>query len=184
MNPARHYRLIAVSFTAGLLMISVGCSTTEQIDFQVGPPVSSTTTVDPLGTAELSAGAAGLEALQALFDKLLASNDTCAILTQRDLEENRLDPTLFTNSAARKVLTEGLVNVFDHLIQISPPQLTPALQSQKAVFQQVLDIVDRYAVSPNETKATGEINVLIESQSFVTSSQQVSQWVAANCQGR
>jgi len=184
-------RLLASTRRRGAALVAVAlvtvtagsCSTTEEIGFDPSPPVATTTTIDELGSAELAAGADGLEALQSLIDKLLASNDTCAILTQRDVAENRLDPTLFTNTAARKALTAGLVSVFDHLIQISPPQLTPALQSQKDVFQKVLDIVDRYAAAPNETKATEEINVLVDSQSFVTASAQVSQWVGANCQG-
>lgn len=167
---------------APLALLAVGCTRSEEI-----PPYADegfhrvTTTEDPLEGAELASGAEAIDELQSLFDRMLASNDPCAILTQRDVEENRLDPTLLTNTEARRVLADGLVRVYDHLIRISPPQLTPALQAQKDVFNQVLTVVDRYATNPNNPGATGEIETLVNSQDFIAAGQQISQFVAANC---
>jgi hypothetical protein len=166
-----------------LIALVVGaCSTSREI-----PPYAdegfhrATTTEDPLEGAELASGAAGVEELQRLFDRLLASNDACAILTQRDVAENRLDPTVFTDPGARRMLADGLVRVFDHLIAITPPTITAALQAEKDVFSQVLEVVDRYASNPNNPGATDEIEVLVNSQQFLAAGQQISQFVSTSC---
>ncbi len=168
-----------------LLMVAVAlvasCSGSKELAFDDPTVATTTTTADPLDAAELATGAAGIEELQLLFDRLLASDDSCAILTQRDLTENRLDPTLFTSSAARRILADGLVQVYDHLIQISDPRITGALAAQKDVFGQVLDVVDRYAANPNNPGATDEIEKLVQSQGFVSASQVISGYVSAVC---
>lgn len=179
---SRLRRLSIVALTACVATVGASCTRSEEI-----PPyadeglVRETTTIDPLDGAELASGAAGVEELRALFDRLLASKDACAILTQRDLEENRLDPTLFTNAEARRVLADGLVKVYDHLIAISPSQVTPALQAQKDVFSQVLGVVDRYAANPNNPGATAEIETLVNAEGFIVAGQQISQYVATAC---
>jgi hypothetical protein len=182
-RPSRS-RATLSALLAPLILVAAlaGCSSSREI-----PPYAdegfhrTTTTADPLEGAELASGAAGVEELQRLFDRLLASNDACAILTQRDVEENRLDPTIFTNAESRRLLAEGLVKVFDHLITLSPPTITAALQAEKNVFSQILDVVDRYASNPNSPGATGEIEVLVNSQDFLAAGQQISNFVASGC---
>ncbi len=172
--------LVGVLFLA--LLAAAGCRTSKEI-----PPYADegfhrpTTTEDPLEGAELASGAAGLEELQRIFDRLLASNDPCAILTQQDLAENRLDPTVFTDPAARRLLADGLVRVFDHLISISPPTITSALEAERDVFSDVLEVVDRYATNPTGAGATDEIEVLVNSQQFLAAGQQISQFVSTSC---
>lgn len=170
---------------AGALCVTVlaaGCRTSREI-----PPYADegfhrpTTTQDPLEDAELASGAAGMEELQRIFDRLLASNDPCAILTQKDLAENRLDPTVFTDPAARRLLADGLVRVFDHLIAISPSSITAALEAERDVFSDVLEVVDRYATNPTGAGATDEIEVLVNSQEFLAAGQQISQFVSTSC---
>ena len=157
------------------------CSGSKELAFDDPVVATTTTTEDPLDAAELATGAAGIEELQSLFDRFLASDDTCAILTQRDVAENRLDPTLFASPAARRILADGLVQVYDHLIQISDPRITAALAAQKDVFAQVLDVVDRYAANPNNPGATDEIEDLVQSEGFLSASQVISAYVSAVC---
>jgi hypothetical protein len=160
----------------------IACSSTTELDSAAptttNPPKAQ---VDPLDEAGGVIGAAGIQQLQDLVDRLLASNDPCAILTQRDVQGNQLDPTLFTSSAARQVLASGLIDVYDHLIQISPVVIRQALTDQKAVFAQILDVVDRYANSPNDPGATTQIEDLLSQPGMVSAQQQINAFIQQNC---
>jgi len=169
-------RLLGV---AVLCVAVAGCSTTSEIDFNGKLPKDPTTTVDPLEGA--SAGAAGVAELRQLIDRLIASPDVCAIMTQRDVAQNQLDPTLFSSAAARRVLATGLVNVFDHLLRISDPVILPALQAEKDVFAEVLSVVERYSNDPTSSRATDEIKSLVDSAGFLTAQQDLNFWITENC---
>jgi hypothetical protein len=160
----------------------IACSSTTELSSDAptttSPPKAE---VDPLDEAGGVIGAAGIQQLQDLVDRLLASNDPCAILTQRDVQENQLDPTLFTSSAARQVLASGLVDVYDHLIQISPVAIRQALTDQKAVFAEILKVVDRYANNPNDPGATTQIQDLLAQPGMVAAQQQINVYLQQSC---
>lgn len=171
--------LSALVVVAGL---SGACSRSTDIE---GSPVTTTekapATTDPLDSDALITGSEAVAQLQALIDSMLATKDPCAVLTQRDIEANKLDPSLFTSSAARRVVTEGLIDVYDHLISISPAAITSALQSQKVVLVEVLGVVERYAADPTNAKATTEIDNLVSAPGYLAAQNQLTSWVSANC---
>ena len=163
--------------------VAVGCSRSTDIGTE---NVSSTTvrhsaTTDPLDAQALETGKQAVDKLQGIIDSMLASNDTCAILTQKDVPKNQLDPSLLTSSSARRVLSDGLVKVFDHLIQIGPAELKPAFTDQKAIFGQVLTVVNQYANDPSGSKATEQIGALVQSPGYIAAQAQITAWVSANC---
>jgi len=174
--------ILIIAASTLVLGASVACSSTTELNSDAvtttNPPKEQ---VDPLDQIAGASGQAGIQQLQDLVDRLLASNDPCAILTQRDVQENQLDPTLFTSSAARQVLASGLVDVYDHLIQISPVAIRQALSDQKAVFAQVLEVVDRYANSPNDPGATGQIEDLLAQPGMVTAQQEINAFITQSC---
>lgn len=179
-------RRAPVTFVAVALVVlgaaSGACSRSTDIE---GSPVTTTekapATTDPLDSDALISGSEAVAELQALVDSMLATKDPCAVLTQRDIEANRLDPSLFTSAAARRVVTEGLIDVYDHLISISPAAITSALQAQKVVLVDVLAVVDRYTTDPSGSKATKEIDSLVSSPGFLAAQSQITAWVSANC---
>jgi hypothetical protein len=139
----------------------------------------STETTDPLDAA---AGTAAIRKLDRLIDGMLASQDPCAVLSQRDLQANQLDPSLFTTARARKAVTKGLVDVYDHLVKISPPELTGPLTAQKAVFVDVLQVVDLYATSGGQDQqATRQIDSLVSAPGYVAAQAQLTAWVSSHC---
>jgi hypothetical protein len=175
-------RLVSITaVVAALGLGAVGCSGSKELGYDGPAKGAPTTTEDPLNASNLMTGAAGIAELNKLLDAMMASQDPCAILTQRDVEKNKLDPSLFTSPEARRVLTQGLIRVFDHLILISPAVITAPLQAQKDTFTKVLDVVERYANNPGATGANAEIDTLTGSQSFVTASSQISAWIASAC---
>ena len=171
--------LVGLVLTAG----SLGCSTTKDLgsDESTTTVKHTSTTQDPLDAAALASGAQGVAELQKVIDTLLASNDVCAILTQQALKGARLDPTLLTTPSVRQVLAQGLVQVFDHLIKISPAELKAPLQTEQTIFGQVLDVVQRFSTNPSDTKASDDINSLVSSANYLAAQQQIGSWATANC---
>lgn len=161
-------------------VVSAGCSSSREIDVR-SEPGQSTTTEEPIDDAGYDSGAEGIEKLQALLKKLLADDDVCSVLQQRNAPSNQLDPSLFLSPTARQVLTQGLVEVMDHLIAISDPSLHGPFKVQKDAFVQVLDVVDRFANNPNDPRSTAAIQTLVQAPDFVAAQGQISAWVSSNC---
>jgi len=177
-------RAASVALVGLVLAVGVvGCSTTRDLDSSGATTTvkRSSTTEDPLDAAALASGSQGVAELQKVIDTLLASNDFCAILTQQAIKGTRLDPTLLTTPSVRQVLAQGLIQVFDHLIQISPAELKDPLQTEKTIFGQVLDVVQRYSANPSDSKASDDINNLVSSANYLAAQQQISSWATANC---
>lgn len=182
-TPMRRVRIgLVLALAVAVVGSAVSCSRSTEIE---GTPVTTTEKAprptDPLESDALVTGSEAVAQLQALVNSMLATQDPCAVLTQRDIEANRLDPSLFTSAAARRVVTKGLIDVYDHLISISPAAITSALQAQKSVLLEVLAVVDQYANDPSGTKATKEINRLVSAPGYLAAQTQLTSWVSANC---
>src|SRR4051812_44651454 len=110
--------------------------------------------------------------MQKIIDRLLASNDACAILTQKDVKGYRIDATTLASSAARQVLARGVIDVYDHLIDIvNDDGIKPALQRQRDTFVQILQIVDRYTANPTSKQGNDQIRALSTGPEFVKAQQ-------------
>ena len=178
----RHQRrrrpFLVVALMAGLIMIG-GCSQTEDLGF-----AASSTTLRLVDDDDLSGDAtsASAEQVQTVVDRLLDTDDACAILTQSAIASVSLEPTALLSASARRVLAQGIVDIYAHVTELVPdPAVRPALQVQSNTFAQVLSVVDRYADSPNSARGATEIQTLSEAPDFVAASQTVSTWVSANC---
>jgi hypothetical protein len=177
-------RFLILLTLAALAAAPVACSRSTDVDVATQTTTTqkkSPDTTDPLDADALASGSEAIRKLQQIIDGMLASKDPCAVLTQRDIDANHLDPSIFTSSSARKVVTAGLIQVYDHLISISPPEITGALSSQKAVLVDVLAVVERYASSGDDTKATQQINNLVSAPGYLSAQSQLTSWVSANC---
>jgi outer membrane murein-binding lipoprotein Lpp len=165
-------------------VLLTGCSSSRDLDASV----DLTSTTRKLSDAEipdddaLVSGSAAVAALQELIDRLLASNDACAILTQRDIKDAQLDPTTLASSAARKTLTKGVIEVYDHVIAIVTDQAVKVpLRVQRDAFVEVLDVVDRYSTNPTSKDANAEITNITRGPEFVAAQSAVQAWQFANC---
>jgi hypothetical protein len=174
-------RTALLMVVAAITLVGLGCSqTTDLSSGAVTTTTPKSSTTDALDGNGGNASA-GIDQLQTLVARLLASNDTCAILTQRDVRANQLDPTLFTSSSSRQVLAQGVVNIYDHLLDISPVAIRGPLQEEKDVFSQVLAVVNRYANNPQDNTATQQINDLLKTPTMVNAQQQLNDFISANC---
>jgi hypothetical protein len=174
---------LVIGVVAGIAALSLAaCSSTRDLPSVTSPTVT-TQVVDDSGrlSGDLSAPDPSVRELEVLLARLLASNDACAILTQRDVRENQLDPSLFSDPAARSVLADGLVRIFDHLVLVSPPSIHDALRDQQQVYADVLAVVDEYADNPEETEATDQIDKLLDQPSFLLAQAQINRFILISC---
>ena len=175
--------LASISVVAALVML-VGCSSTS--DIATSRATSSTVRIAPdaalNGGGGLSSGSEATRQLQAAIDKLAASNDVCAVLTQRDVKGMKLDSTTLASTEARRVLSAGVVKIYNHLVQIGDAAIKGALQVQRDTFVSVLDLVDRYTAASSSKQGNEEIQALTQAPQFLAAQQVVTTWIAGHCQ--
>lgn len=172
--------LVALT-TAGA---TASCSDSEDLSFGANDridPSRTSTTADIDGNKSLIGGAETVEQIQGIIDKLLASTDGCAILTQQVVKGYKIDPSAFASPEVFARLSEGLVQVFDHLVSITDVSLREPLLIEKEALSQALEVVNAYIDNPSNPQATVEIQAIAAAPEFVAASAQISQWAADNC---
>lgn len=164
--------------------LPVACSSTREID---SADVTKTTIRD-LGNEDLVdedgllSASQGAKEIQRIVDRLVASNDACAILTQKDIKGLKIDATTLASSSARQTLANGVVRVYDHVIQIVPdPAIKPSLGVQRDTFVKVLDVVERYTANPTSKEGNDQIQSLVTSSAFINAQSAVSAWTYQHC---
>lgn len=175
-------RCAAVALTT-VIALTAGCSSSRDLE----SAAQTGTTIRDLGEElvedeALIVGSEGAKEMQKIIDRLLASNDACAILTQKDIKGYKIDATALASSSARQVLANGVVDVYDHLIAlVTDASVKPALQTQRDTFGQVLSVVDRYTANPTSAEANDQIQALVTGEEFVRAESAVSTWTFQNC---
>lgn len=185
-DPARRAtaarRVLAVALTTVVPFVAA-CSSTK--DLESG--ARTKTTIRDLGEdliddESVAGGSEGERKLQRVMDQLVASPDPCAILTQNGIQGYSIDPTILASSRARQTLTRGVIDVYNHLLDIIPdPAVKPALVVQRDTFVEVLDVVERYTANPSSKQGNEQIAELVKGEEFVEAATSVSSWTLANC---
>lgn len=189
-NRRRARRLVGLPLLAlvvGASLSVVACTDSEDLELGGLPaidPNRSTTTQDIDGNKGLVGGAETVEQINALISKLLASNDACSILTQKEVADYKIDPTALASPEVFAQLSTGLAQVFDHLIEITDASIRVPLQTEKKALAQVLDVVNRYIDNPSDAGATDQIKAIAAAPEFVSASTAISLWASENCAGK
>lgn len=176
--------LPVLAVVAGASLSIVGCTDSE--DLEVGglpaiDPNRSTTTQGIDGNKAIVGGAETIDQINVIIDKLLASDDACAILTQQTVADYKIDPSALASPEVFVQLSSGLSRVFDHLIEITDATLRAPLQTEKKALAQVLDVVNRYIDNPTDAAATDQIKAIASAPEFVSASTALSLWASENC---
>jgi len=184
VNDHRRFRSVGLALAVVWAISLVGCSSSRDIEADE----ATGTTIRDLGDDSLVddeglvGGSQAAAEIQRIVDRLLASNDACAILSQKDLKGMTIDPTSLASSAARRTLAQGVLDVYDHLVRIIPDaSIKPALQTQQQTFVQVLEVVERYTANPTSKEGNDQIQALVTDSDFVTAESTVSAWTYQNC---
>ncbi len=175
---------VVLAVVVGASLSMTACTDSE--DLEVGglpavDPNRSTTTEDIDGNKGLVGGAETVEQINAIIDQLLASDDACAILTQKTVADYKIDPTALASPEVFAQLSSGLAQVFDHLMEITDATLRVPLQTEKKALAQVLDVVNRYIDNPTDAAATDQIRAIASAPEFVSASTAISLWASENC---
>ena len=176
--------LLTTSISVVVAVITLaGCSSSSDID--TSRATTSTVRIAPddalNGDGGVSGGSEATRQPQSAIDKLAASNDVCAVLTQRDVKGMKLDSTTLASTEARKILSAGVVKIYNHLVLIGDAEIKSALQVQRDTFASVLDLVDRYASASSSKQGNEEIRALTEAPQFLAAQQVVTTWIAGHC---
>lgn len=175
-------RALGVAALVVAAMVLGGCSSSRDLPKGESNGQTLPTLADDGGGDTLASASAAAKRLQAVIDKLLAEDDACKILTRQDLSDLRIDPTSLASSSARKVLSQGVVDVYDHLMEIIvDPSVDPALQAQRDSFVRVLDIVERNTANPSSKVASDQIRAIVSAPAYVSAGDAVAAWTYANC---
>ena len=165
-------------------LLPVACSSSRDVD----SADATKTTIRKLDDGPLVdedgllGGSQGAKEIQRIIDRLLASNDPCAILTQKDIKGLKIDAATLASSSARQTLASGVIQVYDHVIQIVPDaSVKPALGVQRDTFVKVLDVVERYTANPTSKEGNDQITALVTGEEFVKAQSAVSGWTYQNC---
>lgn len=186
MGRVRRRRGATVLLAATLctLVSLSACSETSEV--ATSRATSSTVRIAPddaIGNGDdaVTNGSEANRQLQLAIDKLASSNDVCAILTQRDVKGLELDPTTMASAQARKILSQGVLKVYDHLVAIGDATIKDALRVQRDTYVSVLDIVDRYAIAASSKQSNEEIRAVTSAPQFLAAQQQTATWAATHC---
>ena len=177
----RRYAILATALT--LLVATVGCSSSRDVAYDETTPTTIRRLPGAgLDEANLAGGSAAAKDMQRVIDRLVASNDPCAILTQKEVKGYQIDPSSLASSDVLEVLANGVIDIYDHLVVIVPdPGVVPALRTQRDTFVRVLDVVDRYAANPTSKDGTTQIRSLTQGSDFVKAGSTVSAWTYSHC---
>ena len=179
----RSNRASVVLLVASLACVAAACSSSSDIATSRQP--TSTVRIAPddaIGNGDgLTNGSEAIRQIQAMVDKLSQSTDPCGVLTGRDVKGIKLDPTAMASGEARKVVSQGVVKIYNHLVQISDPAIKDALRVQRDTYSQILDVVDRFAAAASSKQGNDEIQALAATPQFLAAQQQVAAWTTTHC---
>ena len=181
---ARRRRVVGRLAAVALVLVglgSVSCSSTSEsaeVDVDVGDVTvpGSPPTAPPAEDAPTSGAGAFIAELEALSRE----TDLCRIVTGeafRELLADDLDVAGLAGTAAGATQVIVLVDqIFDHVVEIAPPELGPAAATLHDVWARVSVIP---ASSPDAEAQTAAI--LAEPQ-VVADLDQIGRWAAFNCE--
>jgi hypothetical protein len=174
---------VALLAVAPLTATMAGCSSTRDLGSEGETKTTIRKIADDAGDeGALAGGSQGAKEMQKIINRLLASNDPCAILTQKDVKGFSIDATALASATAREVLARGVIDVYDHLLDIvGDDAIKPALQKQRDTFVEILQIVDRYTANPTSKQGNDQIRALSTGPEFVKAQHDVDNWTYQHC---
>lgn len=177
---------LVVLVVSGLLAGSLsGCSRTSSESTELGYDSADETVAGNLPTAppptqEGDSGLApGANVLLAELDEIGQEEDLCAILSGSAFEgllTADVDPAgLVTNPAGLTRLLTAVQAAFDHVVDISPPDVQPAVRTVKDMFTRVASI------PPGSADAEAQVNAILAEPGVLAANQAVLEWGTRNC---
>lgn len=174
-------RLLAVMVIAA---VAASCSSTSETA-QLDRDPADATVPGHLPTAppeqdDAEGLTAGANALLAELDQIRQETNLCAILSGAAFEglvSARIDPAgLVTNPSGLTRLVTAIDATFRHLVEISPPEIAPSMQT-------VNDVWTRLASIGPAADAEARTEQVLSEPQVVAANQSVVAWAATNCAG-
>ena len=174
--------LVAVGVLVGP---AVGCSRTSSESTELGHDIADETVVGNLPTAPppTDEGNEGLtpdaNVLLTELDEIGRERDLGAALSGAGFEgllTADVDPAgLVTNPAGLTRLITAVQGAFDHIVEISPPDVQPAMETIRDMFTRIASI------PPGSTGTEAQVNAILAEPQVLAANQAILAWGTRNC---
>ena len=171
---------------AAVPLVGATCSSSSEIT-EVSHDIADETVPGNLPTAPppTDTGEAGLtpgaNVLLAELDEVTQERDLCAILSGQAFEglfTAEIDPAgLVTNPAGLTRLIAAIIATFDHIVEISPPDIRPAMTTVKEMWTRIASL--NQAAGNLES----QVNTILAEPQNLAANRQIITWGAENCSG-
>ena len=115
------------------------------------------------------------------LDKVTQESDLCAVLSGAAFEglfSADIDPAgLVTNPAGITRLITAIIATFDHIVEISPPDIQPAMATVKEMWTRVASL------NPSASDLESQVNTILAEPQHLEATRAVLTWGSQNCDG-
>ena len=115
------------------------------------------------------------------LDKVTQERDLCAVLSGAAFEglfTADIDPAgLVTNPAGITRLITAIIATFDHIVEISPPDIQPSMATVKEMWTRIASL------NPSAGDLESQVNTVLAEPQHVAANRAVIAWGADNCDG-
>jgi hypothetical protein len=119
--------------------------------------------------------------LLAELDAVAQEQDLCSVLSGAVFEglfTADIDPAgLVTNPAGITRLITAVIATFDHIVQISPPEIQPAMATVKEMWTRIASL------NPSAGDLESQVNTVLAEPQHVAANRAIIAWGADNCAG-
>ena len=115
------------------------------------------------------------------LDKVTQERDLCAVLSGAAFEglfTADIDPAgLVTNPAGITRLITAIIATFDHIVEISPPDVQPSMATVKEMWTRIASL------NPSAGDLESQVNTVLAEPQHIAANRAVIAWGADNCDG-
>ena len=115
------------------------------------------------------------------LDRVTQERDLCKVLSGAAFEglfTADIDPAgLVTNPAGITRLITAVIATFDHIVEISPPEIQPAMATVKEMWTRIASL------NPSASDLESQVNTVLAEPQHLAANRAVIQWGADNCEG-
>lgn len=183
-RPGRGRAALVAALGVALLLAS--CSSSSEVQ-TLEDDVSDETVPGFLPTAPppTSEGESGLtpdaNRLLTELDQVAQEQDLCKVLSGAAFEglfTADIDPAgLVTNPAGITRLITAVIATFDHIVEISPPEIRPAMATVKEMWTRIASL------NPSAGDLESQVNTVLAEPQHLEANRAVLAWGAENCDG-
>jgi hypothetical protein len=179
-------RVRAAVAALALVLLVAACSSSSEVTTLEHDPADDTVpgylpTAPPPSSEEDGGLTPDANRLLAELDAVAQERDLCAVLSGAAFEglfTADIDPAgLVTNPAGITRLITAVIATFDHIVEISPPEIQPSMATVKEMWTRLASL------DPSAADLESQANTVLAEPQHVAANRAIIAWAADNCTG-